>query len=102
MLEVENLHARVVGEERPILQGVNLVVREGEVSFVLKQARNWLLKELALARRSKDVTHKLARLDQASDFGADSCHHGEERVWEVNTVKVSGGASRLRDHSRIW
>ena len=31
ILEVKNLHAKVVGQDRSILQGVDLVVREGEV-----------------------------------------------------------------------
>ena len=31
MLEVKGLHARVAGDDKSILQGVDLVVREGEV-----------------------------------------------------------------------
>lgn len=31
VLEVKDLHARVSGEERQILQGVNLIIKEGEV-----------------------------------------------------------------------
>lgn len=31
VLEVKDLHARVRGEERQILQGVDLIIREGEV-----------------------------------------------------------------------
>ncbi len=31
LLEVKNLHAKVAGEEKQILNGVNLTIREGEV-----------------------------------------------------------------------
>ena len=33
LLEVKNLHAKVTGEDKQILNGVNLVIREGEVSL---------------------------------------------------------------------
>jgi hypothetical protein len=33
LLEVRNLHAKVAGEDKQILNGVNLTIREGEVSY---------------------------------------------------------------------
>ncbi len=34
-LEIRNLHARVEGEERHILRGVNLTIREGEIHALM-------------------------------------------------------------------